>query len=888
MESQSAVLLRRLNHYCARALEGAASLCQTRAHAEITPEHWLLKLLEQGEGDLTVLARRYEWDMDAVWQALLNWLDRQPRSVRSRPELSASLQSLLKQAWLSATLAGDDQIRSVHLLTAMTETPGLARCEGLWPLMTLTTSQLERLRPILEAHSDERPEAQVREPVGNVTFVGRARDPHRDSQGKTSGEKPDVTPEDAVLNRFTVDVTGRARDGKIDPVFGRDNEIRQMVDILSRRRKNNPILVGEPGVGKTALVEGLALRIAEGNVPESLKPVIVRTLDLGLLQAGAGVKGEFEQRLKNIIDAVQQSPVPVLLFIDEAHTIIGAGNQAGGADAANLLKPALARGELRTIAATTWSEYKQYFERDAALERRFQMVKVDEPDDDTACLMLRGLKSRYAEYHGVHITGEAVRAAVTLSRRYLTGRQLPDKAVDLLDTAAARVRMSLDTLPDQLTRLQTELTSLAMEQQELLEDISLGNQVDTSRQPEIERLTAELNLQQQTFQSQFATEKQLTEKLKDCRSDVSRQEELAAIQSELTLAQNNSPLLGLDVDARTVATVIADWTGVPLSSLMKDEQAELLTLEDQLATRVVGQAPALNAIAQRLRASKTGLTPENGPQGVFLLVGPSGVGKTETALALADVLYGGEKSLITINLSEYQEPHTVSQLKGSPPGYVGYGQGGILTEAVRKRPYSVVLLDEVEKAHRDVMNLFYQVFDRGFMRDGEGREIDFRNTVILMTSNLGSDPLMQLIDEQPEATESDLHELMRPILRDHFQPALLARFQTVIYRPLEQDAMRTIVGMKLAQVSRRLQRHYGISTRIGESLCDTLTTACLLPDTGARNVDSLLNQQILPVLSQQLLSRMAAQCKPSSLTLNWDEEEGIVLAFDEPVEGELQ
>ncbi|PLY47860.1 type VI secretion system ATPase TssH [Lelliottia sp. F153] len=886
MESQSAVLLRRLNQYCAKALEGAASLCQTRAHAEITPEHWLLKLLEQGEGDLTVLARRYEWDMDAVWQALLSWLDGLPRSVRSRPELSDSLQSLLRQAWLAATLAGDEQIRSVHLLTAMIETPGLARCEGLWPLMTLTTSQLERLRPILESQSDERLEALIQEPVGNVKIMGRAMDLGKGTHAPATAEQAEISQEDAVLNRFTVDVTARARDGKIDPVFGRDNEIRQMVDILSRRRKNNPILVGEPGVGKTALVEGLALRIAEGNVPESLKPVVVRTLDLGLLQAGAGVKGEFEQRLKNIIDAVQHSPVPVLLFIDEAHTIIGAGNQAGGADAANLLKPALARGELRTIAATTWSEYKQYFERDAALERRFQMVKVDEPDDDTACLMLRGLKSRYAEHHGVHITGEAVRAAVTLSRRYLTGRQLPDKAVDLLDTAAARVRMSLDTLPEQLTRLQAELTSLAMEQQELLEDISLGNTVDASRVPQIEQLTLDLNQQKAALQSQYETEKQLTDSLKACREDISRQKEISAFQQELAQVQDNSPLLGLDVDVRTVATVIADWTGVPLSSLMKDEQTELLTLEEQLATRVVGQGSALNAIAQRLRASKTGLTPENGPQGVFLLVGPSGVGKTETALALADVMYGGEKSLITINLSEYQEPHTVSQLKGSPPGYVGYGQGGILTEAVRKRPYSVVLLDEVEKAHRDVMNLFYQVFDRGFMRDGEGREIDFRNTVILMTSNLGSDPLMQLVDEQPDSTEADLHELLRPILRDHFQPALLARFQTVIYRPLAMDAMRTIVGMKLAQVSTRLQRHYGISTHIGGSLIDTLTTACLLPDTGARNVDSLLNQQILPVLSQQLLSHMAAKQKPSSLQLTWDDEQGIVLAFDEEPEGE--
>ncbi|WP_050862246.1 type VI secretion system ATPase TssH [Enterobacter kobei] len=879
-----AILLRRLNPYCARAMEGAASLCQIRTHAEILPEHWLLKLLEQGEGDLTVLARRYEWDMDAIWQDLLGWLDKQPRSVRHRPQLSDAIQSLLQEAWMIASLNGEEQIRSIHLLMALVDKQKLVRCDGLWPLLTLGHSQLERLRPLLDAQSDERPDVQQEAELaqslgGEVEFVGRPV-----GAELKEGELPPALQN--ALDKFTLDVTAKAKEGRIDPVFGRDTEIRQMVDILSRRRKNNPILVGEPGVGKTALVEGLALRIAEGNVPESLKPVILRTLDLGLLQAGAGVKGEFEQRLKNVIDAVQQSPTPILLFIDEAHTIIGAGNRAGGADAANLLKPALARGELRTIAATTWSEYKQYFERDAALERRFQMVKVDEPDDETACLMLRGLKSRYAEHHNVHITDDAVRAAVTLSRRYLTGRQLPDKAVDLLDTAAARVRISLDTVPEAIVRLKSRLIALGMETQDLLEDIAAGASSHGDRLAVIDTLRTELESELKTQEARLEVERQLVGELIACRQDVSRQADIHTLQQQLDFLQQDGALIRPDVDTRMVANVIADWTGVPLSSLMKDEQTELLTLENEIGKRVVGQDMALTAIARRLRAAKTGLTPENGPQGVFLLVGPSGVGKTETALALADVMYGGEKSLITINLSEYQEPHTVSQLKGSPPGYVGYGQGGILTEAVRKRPYSVVLLDEVEKAHRDVMNLFYQVFDRGFMRDGEGREIDFRNTVILMTSNLGSDPLMQLLDEQPEATESDLHELLRPILRDHFQPALLARFQTVIYRPLAIDAMRTIVGMKLAQVSTRLQRHYGISTHIGESLIDTLTTACLLPDTGARNVDSLLNQQILPVLSQQLLSHMAAKQKPSSLKLTWDDAEGIVLAFDEQAEGE--
>lgn len=874
-----ASLLRRLNPCCARAMEGAASLCQSRAHAAILPEHWLLKLLEQGEGDLTVMARRYEWDMDALWQDLLSWLDKQPRSVRHRPQLSGAILKLMQEAWLIASLSGEAQIRSVHLLMALVAKQNLIQCDGLWPLLTLGQSQLERLRPLLDTQSDERPQAQQEAALaqrhgGDVEFVGRPAD------GVPNADGPNPALQNA-LDKFTLDVTAKARDGQIDPVFGRDTEIRQMVDILSRRRKNNPILVGEPGVGKTALVEGLALRIAEGNVPDALKPVSVRTLDLGLLQAGAGVKGEFEQRLKNIIEAVQQSPTPVLLFIDEAHTIIGAGNQAGGADAANLLKPALARGELRTIAATTWREYKQYFERDAALERRFQMVKVDEPDDDTACLMLRGLKPRYAHHHGVHITDDAVRAAVTLSRRYLTGRQLPDKAVDLLDTASARLRMSLDTVPEPLTRLKAQLTALAMEKQALLEDIALGNSAHGERLAFIEQEENRLILALDTLETQYGQELQLTEALRACRRDLSRQGEINDLQNALNAAQHGNPLLGLDVDVRTVAMVIADWTGVPLSSLMKDEQTELLSLEQSLGKRVVGQEAALSAIARRLRAAKTGLTPENGPQGVFLLVGPSGTGKTETALALADALFGGEKALITINLSEYQEPHTVSQLKGSPPGYIGYGQGGILTEAVRKRPYSVVLLDEVEKAHRDVMNLFYQVFDRGVMRDGEGREIDFRNTVILMTANLGSDLLMQLLDAQPEASESDLHELLRPVLRGHFQPALLARFQTVIYRPLPAAALRAIVGMKLGQVSQRLACHYGMTTILSESLFDALTEACLLPDTGARNVDILLNQQILPALSQQLLSHMAAGHKPNHVTLGYHEEEGIVMAFDE-------
>lgn len=885
MENQSVMLLRRLNPYCAKALEAAASLCQTRAHAEVTIEHWLLKILELGESDITVLARRYEWDLSALWQDLLDAIDKLPRSVRSRPQLSKPLLELIKNAWVIASLDEDiEQIRSVHLLHTMTKQPALVQLDALWPLMTLGETQLQRLRPLLDAQSDERPEVQ------QLAVHNHTAENNLDHE---NNDHPSTSPDNAiightlseallaVLNKFTIDVTEKARLGEIDPVFGRDDEIRQMVDILSRRRKNNPILVGEPGVGKTALVEGLALRIAEKNVSISLQTTSLRTLDLGLLQAGAGVKGEFEQRLKNVIDAVQQSPTPILLFIDEAHTIIGAGNQAGGADAANLLKPALARGELRTIAATTWSEYKQFFERDAALERRFQIVKVDEPDDEKAFLMLRGLKSRYAKYHGVHITDDAVKAAVTLSRRYLTGRQLPDKAVDLLDTASARICMSLDTLPEELTRIKAKRYALELEQKAILDDITIGDLTNQTKLSDLSSQDAQLALQLETLEQRFEQEKEIICQLIESRQDPKNAKLSAQLQQQLIQLQQDAPLLNPDVDVRTVATVIADWTGVPLSSLLKDEQIGLLELESNLSKYVIGQDNALLALAQRLRASRTGLVSENGPQGVFLLVGPSGIGKTETALALAECLFGGPKSLITINMSEYQEAHTVSQLKGSPPGYVGYGQGGVLTEAVRKRPYSIVLLDEVEKAHRDVLNLFYQVFDRGFMRDGEGREIDFRNTVILMTANLGSDYLMQQLEESPLSTDSDLQETLRPILREHFQPALLARFQTLIYRPLDATALRIIVEMKLKNVIERLYTHYRLTGIVEETLYDTIVDACLLPDTGARNIDSLLNQQILPILSQQLLLRQASAEKSQYVILGFNEEEGITLSFSD-------
>ncbi|SCU74078.1 Protein ClpV1 [Cupriavidus necator] len=886
--------LRRLNDHCARALAEAASFCEMRAHRDIEIEHWLIKLLELGDGDVLAILRRYELDVDGIWNGLLSAIDRLPHDLWGKPGLSQRVGQWLEAAWLrasfEATAPGQGKsIRSAHLLAALAEAPYLLRAPDAWPLLSVSATQIERLMHELDGISVE---------AAAPAVSGRGESTKADPVSTVVTEHARAVPGQAdtsALTRFTTDITQKARDGKIDPVFGRDVEIRQMVDILARRRKNNPILVGDPGVGKTALVEGLALKIAEGDVPAAIRDVSVLTLDLGLLQAGAGVKGEFEQRLKNVIEAVQQSPTPILLFIDEAHTLIGAGNTVGGADAANLLKPALARGELRTIAATTWSEYKQYFERDAALERRFQMVKVDEPDDDNACLMLRGLKPRYAQHHGVHITDAAVAAAVRLSRRYLTGRRLPDKAVDLLDTAAARVRMSQEATPLAISAGEAERAALEVERTALLEDQGATGAEINERLAAIDARLAALAVELEQFRQAFAEQKEAAETLDALRaqwratSDISARGDLTpSIQAahQALVKHGQAALLHAEVDETAIAQVIADWTGVPVDSLLSSELATLLELETRLGQVVVGQDEALAALGKSLRAAKAGLKSEDAPLGVFLLVGPSGVGKTETARVLADLMFGGERSLITINLSEYQEAHTVSQLKGSPPGYIGYGEGGVLTEAVRQRPYSIVLLDEVEKAHRDVLNLFYQVFDRGFMRDGEGRVIDFRNTVILMTSNLGSEPLLAATDAAAQAgTElaaSTLMEAIRPLLVDHFQPALLARFQTVVYRPLSAQAMAAIVRMKLGKVADRIARRFGVPLQCDDTLVAELVRACLLPDSGARNVDSLLDQQILPVLSRELLARMGGQQVTTSMQLSFSETDGIGLSFEAP------
>jgi len=888
-------LLRRLNHHCARALEDAVGLCETRGHSDIEIEHWLIKLLELGDGDLIAILRRYEIDVDQIWNSLIGAIDRLPHALRGKPGLSHRFGQLLRAAWMLASVEpGQTAIRSAHLLAALVDMPHLLRAPGVWPLLSVSVVQIRRLMPELDRISVEAPSLSEDRPTDRI-----ATDDVRGElmRGSSEPEAPLDTrkqPVSEALQRFTIDITQKARDGEIDPVFGRDVEIRQMVDILARRRKNNPILVGDPGVGKTALVEGLALKIAEGDVPAAIHDVSILTLDLGLLQAGAGVKGEFEQRLKNVIEAVQQSTAPILLFIDEAHTLIGAGNTAGSADAANLLKPALARGELRTIAATTWAEYKQYFERDAALERRFQMVKVDEPDDDNACLMLRGLKARYAQHHGVHITDAAVSAAVRLSRRYLTGRQLPDKAVDLVDTAAARVRMSVEATPVAISVCQARRAALEVERTALAQDRDATSTDVGERQAaidaELATLSTELEALEQTCVMQRKAAHQLFELRRQWQTttDESARRDLRPLirAAHAAMAQHGAQaLIHAEVDEATIASVIADWTGIPVGSLLEDERSTLLELETRLARAVVGQDDALAALGKSLRAAKAGLKSDQAPLGVFLLVGPSGVGKSETARALADLLFGGERALITINLSEYREAHTVSQLKGSPPGYVGYGQGGVLTEAVRQHPYSVVLLDEVEKAHRDVLNVFYQVFDRGFMRDGEGRVIDFRNTVIVMTSNLGSEQIMAATDVAVEAgTDLSIVLLMdeiRPQLLEHFQAALLARFQTVVYRPLTSHALNAIVRMKLDEVARRIAHKFAMPLVCDDALVEELVRACLLPGSGARNIDSLLDQQILPILSRELLSRMGDGHAPTQIRLSCSDDHGIALEFDE-------
>ncbi len=878
---QIKTLLDKLNPYCIDSLEAAAAFAGTRGHYEVGIEHLLIKMLEQGDGDLDLLLRHFSINLDRFWQALLDQLERLRSDNQSKPAFSLQLVQWFERAWtISSLRSADAAIRSGILLEALLEIapllPGTA-----WQLLSeIAPEQIVGCYPELDRISSEGPA-----PAGAVSPSEPAK--------TVAGANPGATPN---LDAFTDDLTARAAQGKIDPVLGRNDEIRQVIDILTRRRKNNPILVGEPGVGKSAVAEGLALRIIDGNVPAALKEVRLVCLDLGLLQAGAGVKGEFEKRLKAVIDEIRTSPKPIILFIDEAHTLIGAGGDAGQGDAANLLKPALARGALRTLAATTWSEYKKYFERDAALERRFQMVKIDEPAVDTAIVMLNGLKQRYQDHHQVLITEAAVAAAVELSNRYITGRFLPDKAIDLLDTAAARVAMGQAATPAALDSIREQLCFIERRQAYLLEERNQGLCVAQEQLERLEQQYRDTLAEKLDLELRWQGELALVAQVKEQRCNNPEQHKLAALQHELELLQNDAPLVQPEVNADTVAQVIADWTGIPLGRMVKNELACLLEFEERISQRVIGQYPAINALGQAIRASKTGLQAGNGPVGVFLLTGPSGVGKTETARAVADTVFGGERFMVTINMSEYQESHTVSQLKGSPPGYVGYGEGGILTEAVRQRPYSVILLDEVEKAHADVLNLFYQVFDRGFMRDGEGREIDFKNTVIIMTSNLGSEALFDLFEspqpqtgsssEEEEATPdlpsfSAMVEAVRPDLQQHFAAALLARMQIVPMAPLDQATLRQIILTKLDQLAERLASAHDITLRCTEEVISYLLKRCQRPESGARTVNSLLEQQLLPGLSRSLLKFMAEEDMPGMISLEIDDNQELCCTFSD-------
>lgn len=899
-------LIDKLNGHTATALESAAGFASSRSHFEVLPEHLLIKLMEEGSnGDLEQIFHFFNINQDAVWHELLDFLNRQPAGNQSKPVFSRRLYEWLERAWLSANVQHkSDWINGAALVDSLME--------------LLPYSPVLQLPALLEK-IDSRFLAE------NLDKICQNSSERLNPQAKTAQQAQNSSQsEGSALDEYCEDLTEKAKQGKIDPVLGRNDEIRMMVDVLCRRRKNNPILVGDPGVGKTAVVEGFAQRIIDGQVPDELKGVRLLVLDMGLLQAGAGVKGEFERRLKTVIDEVKNSTTPIIMFIDEAHTLIGAGGDAGMSDAANLLKPALARGELRTVAATTWNEYKKYFERDAALERRFQLIKVDEPTEQAAQLMLAGLKEKYQQHHNIQITDDAIEAAVVLSARYITGRQLPDKAIDVLDTAAARVRMSFATDPaaieserEHINYLQTRIASIASESEQ-------GLSVDMDK---LLYLQQELNTAQEKLaaltnarESQIATLSQIHE-FKQATS--TREQDSAALLSlRQTLKEQNSQDNGLfsEVDADAVAQIISQWTGVPVGAMVKDQISNLINLEAEIGQQVIGQQAGMAKIAQALRVSKAGISNEQGPLGVFLLAGPSGVGKTETARCLAKQLFGGEKFLTTINMSEYQESHTVSQLKGSPPGYVGYGEGGVLTEAVRQRPYSVILLDEVEKAHKDVMNMFYQVFERGSMRDGEGREIDFKNTVIIMTSNLGAAELIEactpptVIDlnsqgdeEQSQQSEQDaeinkalnptdtpinedgtpwkvpsisaLTDLIKPQLLEFFAPALLARMQVVPYLALDQDALQSIVSLKLEAIANRLASNHKMQLRVDASVLSKLTHQCQLSDSGARMVNAVIERQILPGIAKSILEYMAQEDMPDILTLTVDEQNEITAIF---------
>ena len=857
-------LIGKLNTACRKSLESAAGLCLSHTHYDVELEHFFIKLLDINDTDLQKILRYFEINESHLIGDLTRSIEEFKRGNGRTPALSPRIPQMIKEAWLVASLDFQvSAIRSGHIIIALLSNAEIAR--GLFA----SSSLLKKIsvETLTESFADLTA-GSIEESEEGATSAGASTGTRA---GSTSPIKGGAGGKGQALAQYTVNLTDKAKNGEIDPVLGRDFEIRQMVDILIRRRQNNPILTGEAGVGKTAVVEGFALRIAEGDVPPPLRGVAIHTLDLALLQAGAGIKGEFEERLKQVINEVKASPMPIIIFIDEAHTLIGAGGAAGAGDAANLLKPALARGELRTIAATTWAEYKKYFEKDAALARRFQVVKVEEPDEEKAMVMMRAIAPFIEKHHKVMITDEALRDSVHLSHRYITGRQLPDKSVSVLDTACARVAIGLTTSPAAVEQATRRIGQIDREKRILEKEVLMGQ--DHSRRLEelvIDREETQKNLA--GLEAKWKAEMEVADKIVAARQEIlalhlenpaapelaEKREELKGLEADFAEAQGGDPLVQISVNSTTISEVISGWTGIPTGRMLTDEITTVMNLDKLLGQRIIGQDHGLRSMAQTIQTAHAGIEDPSKPTGVFMLVGPSGVGKTETALALADLLYGGDENIITINMSEYQEAHTVSSLKGSPPGYVGYGEGGVLTEAVRRRPYSVLLLDEVEKAHNDVMELFYQVFDKGTLEDGEGRRIDFKNTLIILTSNLGTDTIMKVCaDEETKPEPEALAETLRPELQDHFKPAFLGRLKVIPYYPITDKNLRFITRLKLNAVAKRMQQNRNTIFTYGDDVVEAIAGRCTEVDSGARNIDHILSHTLLPEMSRELLSRMA-------------------------------
>ncbi|NOX34520.1 MAG: type VI secretion system ATPase TssH [Deltaproteobacteria bacterium] len=866
-------LLLHLNDFCTNTLQAGAGLCVSRTHYEVSVEHFLLKLLEDSRSDLSMIFQQFEIESGYVRKKIEAAIEDFKTGNSGKPVFSPRLLDLFQDGWMISSIELEEtKIRSGGILLALLSRP-LSYITGNYAdiLKKINRDTLvEQFWAITKGSSET---LSTKEKIA----AGAAAAPSK------GGE--------SFISRFCNNFTQKAEEGGIDPVFGRDEEIRQMIDVLSRRRKNNPICVGEPGVGKTAVVEGLALRIVQDDVPDVLKNVTLLELDMGLLEAGAGMKGEFENRLKGVINEIKAFETPVILFIDEAHTLIGAGGSAGGGDAANLLKPALARGELRTVAATTWGEYKKYFEKDPALARRFQPIKLEEPSVEDTELILRGLKPGYEDAHKVIITEGAVKAAAEFSDRYIAGRFLPDKAIDLLDTGCARVKINLSTKPPSLEDKERSIQALERTKSAMERDRDNNMEIDEDEYESILNSIAEFSLKADEIREIWEKEQEAAKVVLNLRKELQEADKedsdtIKDLKAELNKAdafladiQKGNALMQLEVNADVVAQVVSDWTGIPLGKMVKDEAQNIINLEKKLGERVKGQDHALSAIAEVIRAAKSGIKNPEQPMGVFLLAGPSGVGKTETGLAIADILFGSEKNSVIINMSEFQESHTVSRLIGSPPGYVGFGEGGMLTEAVRQKPYSVVLLDEVEKAHPDISNLFYQVFDKGVLTDGEGKEINFKNTVLILTSNLATDIIQEMTAGEDEISIDAVTSAIRPMLSEYFKPALLARMNVLPFLSLKSDAMSLIVKLKLDKVKKTLMDNNKIVLNYSDKVQEQITKRCTEVETGARNIDYILNANIFPKISRELLTKMSTGGMPSEILLDIDEKDEFKIEF---------